>query len=161
MMLMAPNNLVLREATTGELPAALAVLHAAFEEYRTQLNPPSSAHRETIASLQARLESGHLLLALIDGDIVGCVIYQVEPDYMYLGRLAVLPAHRRRGIGTALIAYIEDYARAIAAPRVRLGVRIALAHVRNRYERMGYRLVEERSHPGFATPTYVFLEKEL
>lgn len=155
------SSVILREATTADLPAALAVLQAAFEEYRTQLEPPSSVHRETVESLQARLTIGHLVLALVDDNVVGCVLYQAEPDYVYLGRLAVLPSYRGCGIGTALIDYVEDCARAMAARRVRLGVRIALHHLRERYERMGYRLVEERMHPGYAAPTYVMLEKDL
>src|SRR5690242_6494570 len=119
------SSVILREATADDIPAALAVLHAAFEEYRTRLDPPSSAHRETVESLQARLTSAHLVLALMDDMVVGCVLYQVEPDYVYLGRLAVLPSYRRCGIGTALIGYVEDCAKVIATSRVRLGVRVA------------------------------------
>ncbi len=46
-------------------------------------------------------------------------------------------------------------------PRVRLGVRIVLARLRAYYERLGYRVVEEHAHVGYAEPTYVILEKDL
>ena len=34
----------------------------------------------------------------------------------------------------------------LGLPRVRLGVRVALPHLRARYERLGYRLIEQRNH---------------
>ena len=80
---------------------------------------------------------------------------------MYFGRLAVLPAYRNRGISALLIAYVEQRARELGLPRVRLGVRVALPHLRARYERLGYRVIEQRSHAGYAEPTYLVMEKLL
>jgi ribosomal protein S18 acetylase RimI-like enzyme len=155
------SQLTLREATDGDLPTALAVLQAAFAEYRGWLDPPSGVHEETVASLRAKMVSGRMVLALLDDTVVGCVLYQPENDHVYLGRLAVLPAYRNRGIATALTAYVEQRARALGIPRVRLGVRVALPHLRARYERMGYHLVEQRSHAGYTAPTYLMLEKPI
>lgn len=153
--------LTLRDAAEDELPAALAVIQAAFEEHRTRLDPPSGVHRETVASLRAALGGGHVLLAELEGAIIGCVLYRAEADHMYLGRLAVLPAHRRRGVGQALIAEVEARARARGLPRVRLGVRVGLPELRDRYERAGYRVISEHRHTGYTEPTYLILEKSM
>jgi predicted N-acetyltransferase YhbS len=157
----AVSRITLREAAEDDLPAALAVLHAAFEEYRALLDPPSGVHRETVESLRTYLARGRLTLALLENDVVGCVLYHAEEHYMYFGRLSVLPAWRGRGIARALIEHVEARARDLGLARVRLGVRIALPHNRAYYERMGYRLVEARAHAGYAEPTFVILEKSL
>ena len=80
---------------------------------------------------------------------------------MYLSRLAVLPAFRRRGLGTALIELVEKRTRARNLTRVYLGVRIALDRQRAYYERLGYRPIGEAAHPGFAQPTYLLMGKGL
>jgi ribosomal protein S18 acetylase RimI-like enzyme len=82
-------------------------------------------------------------------------------DYVDLFRLAVLPSHRRRGVGRALVEYVETRALALGIPRVQLGVRMALPVNRGYYERLGYRFLEARAHSGYAEPTYVILEKKL
>jgi ribosomal protein S18 acetylase RimI-like enzyme len=155
------SRIVLREALEDELSTALAVLHAAFEEYRAWLDPPSGVHRETLQSVRAYLERGHLLCALLGETMAGCVLFHAEQDHMYFGRLSVLPAFRNQGIARALIDRVEESARALDLPRVRLGVRVALPHNRAYYERIGYRLLEARAHSGYAEPTYVILEKAL
>ena len=155
------RRVVLREAGAADLPAALAVLHAAFEEYRAWLDPPSGVHRETLESLGAYLECGHLTLALLGRDIAGCVLYHAEEGHMYFGRLSVLPAFRNRGIARLLIEHVESCARDLGLARIRLSVRVAQPRNRAYYERMGYRFVEARSHAGYAEPTYAVLEKAL
>jgi ribosomal protein S18 acetylase RimI-like enzyme len=157
----AVSRVVLREAGADDLLAALAVLHAAFEEYRAWLDPPSGVHRETVESLRAYLARGHLTLALLQSEIVGCVLYHAEEDHVYFGRLSVLPAARNRGIARTLVDHVEARTCDLGLPRVRLSVRIALPHNRAYYERIGYRFVEARTHTGYSEPTYVVLEKAL
>lgn len=152
---------VLREAAEADLPTALAVLRAAFEEYQDWLDPPSGVHRETVESLATAMASGRLILADLEGVLAGCVLYRPGHDHIYFGRLAVLPAYRRRGVAGALVAYVEQRGRELNLPCVRLGVRVALPELRERYERMGYHVVEARRHAGYPEPTYLILEKAL
>lgn len=155
------DDLVLREATLADVPAIVAVLHAAFREYDGWLDPPSGVHAETVESIGEKMREAQVALALLGGQVVGCVMYHAERAHVYFGRLAVLPERRGRGVGGALIGYVEEQARVLGLRRVRLGVRVALSELRARYERMGYRLFEERRHAGYDQPTYVLLEKEL
>ncbi|MBK9715892.1 MAG: four helix bundle protein [Kouleothrix sp.] len=160
-LLTTDYSLVLREATDADIATIFAVTQAAFGEYLGRLDPPSGVHKETVETVREKLASGHSVLALLGERVVGSVFYKAEPAYVYLGRLAVLPDQRGRGIATALIGYVERRARELARPRVRLGVRVALPHLRARYERMGYGVVEQRYHEGYAEPTYVMMEKLL
>ena len=155
------SSITLHEATDADIPALVAVLMAAFEEYRGVLDPPSGAHDETEERLRVTLREAHAVLARAGGELVGCVFYAPMSNYVDLFRLAVLPAYRRRGIARALVAEVEARALALGIPRMQLGVRVALPANRAYYERMGYRFLEARTHTGYAEPTYVILEKIL
>jgi len=155
------SEIVLREATDDDIPTIVAVTRAAFDEYTGWLNPPSGAQNETPEKVRSKLASGHGVLALIGDRVVGSVYYSAEAEYVYLGRLAVLPEYRSQGIGSVLVAEVERRALALGRPRVRLGVRLALPQLRARYERLGYQVYEERRHEGFAEPTYLMMEKLL
>jgi GNAT superfamily N-acetyltransferase len=158
---MHAGAMTLREATADDVPTLLGLVHAAFEQYRDRLDPPSGAHHETEATLRGALEAGGAVLACVDGQPVGCVFYHREAAHVYVGRLSVLPAFRRRGVGQALTDDVERQARTIGVPRVQLGVRTALPRLRAYYERCGYRVVREERHAGYETPTYVVMEKNL
>src|SRR5262245_41381900 len=124
------SEIVLCEATDDDIPTIVAVTQAAFDEYTGRLNPPSGAPNETPENVLAKLASGRSVLALVGDRVVGSVYYSAEPEYVYLGRLAVLPEYRGRGIGSALVAEVERRARELGIARVRLGVRLALPHIR-------------------------------
>jgi ribosomal protein S18 acetylase RimI-like enzyme len=158
---MAVESWVLHEATEADTATILALVLAAFEEYRGQLDPPSGAHAETLDSIREKMRSAQVVLACVEGKPVGCLFCQSEEDHLYLFRLAVLPEHRRNGLGRALVEHAERRARELGFARVRLGVRTALERQRAYYERQGYRQVRAESHPGYETPTYLILEKAL
>jgi ribosomal protein S18 acetylase RimI-like enzyme len=150
-----------RAATAADVPTLLALVHAAFEQYRGRLDPPSGAHGETEATLREALSGGAALLACAGGEPTGCVFYHRDREHVYLGRLSVLPAFRGRAVGQALTDEVERRARALGVPRVQLGVRMALPWLRAYYERCGYRVVREETHAGYRAPTYVVMEKDL
>jgi predicted N-acetyltransferase YhbS len=162
------NEIRLREATDADIPTIVALIHAAFKEYDGMIDPPSGAHKETEEKLREAMKTERAVLALLNPDgekggdqVLACVLYRAESDYMYFGRLAVLPVYRNRGISAMLIGYVEQHARELRLPRVRLGVRVALPHLRAYYERLGYRVIDERSHAGYTVTTYVVMEKLL
>lgn len=154
------GQLSLLEASDEDAPTLLQLMLVAFQEYEGVLDPPSAAHTETVESVNKRLASGSAVLALIDGDPAGFAFYQPHGTHLYFSRLSVLPAIRNRGIGRALIDYVEARAREHGFAGVRLGVRVQLPHMRARYERLGYRITEYRTHEGYEKPTYVFMEKD-
>jgi GNAT superfamily N-acetyltransferase len=154
-------TLTLRDALPDEAPLVTHLILTVFEEFRGQLNPPSGAHNKTPDKVGAKMAQGGALLAVVEGEVAGCVLYYPEAGRMYLGRLAVLPAYRRHGVGQALVAAVEDKARQAGYNRVSLSVRVALPHNRAFFERMGYRWCSDEYHPGFTQPTFVKLEKKL
>ena len=113
------------------------------------------------------------VIASVDGEAVGCARWSVQVDdatpaaeapevgpdvgpeatraFLYVGRVAVLPAHRGRGVATALMAWCERLAVERGLSEVRLGVRLGLARNEALYRRLGYRptgSLEEREGYG-------------
>src|SRR5581483_5166274 len=146
------SEIYLREVSEADAATIVSILRSAFQEYRALLDPPSGVHRETVESIVEKMKTGRWVIAELDGRAVGCVVYDNRGEYVYLGRLAVLPEFRRRGIGTALIEYVEAQARALNVAHVRLGVRIVLKELRASYARRGYREIEYHAHEGYAEP---------
>ena len=124
---------VLRKAADQDAPILLRIMQAAFEEYVGRLDPPSAAHTETIENVRKRLSEGSAVLASIDDEPVGFAFYQPQDTHLYFSRLSVLPEYRRRGIGRALIDFVEQRALEEGFKGVRLGVRVPLPELRARY----------------------------
>jgi ribosomal protein S18 acetylase RimI-like enzyme len=153
------GQMTIREAILDDAPTLLALMVAAFAEYEGLLDPPSGAHGETVATVVRKLSSGGAALALVDGEPAGFAFYEPDDDLLYFGRLSVLSRFRNRGIGRALLDYVEARARHTGAAGVSLGVRLQLPHLVARYERLGYHITEYMTHDGYDKPTYVYMEK--
>src|SRR5215203_2987841 len=106
----SPTNLKIRAVEADEFELLLAVIEAAYIEYDGKLTPPSGAQDETVTSLATKLECGAGAIAWQDSTAVGSVLYEVRTESMYLGRLAVPPLCRKRGIGALLVHYVEEQA---------------------------------------------------
>jgi ribosomal protein S18 acetylase RimI-like enzyme len=135
------------------------VIHGAFAQYRGVLEPPSGALALDAAEVRRLMELGGILICESAGEIAACVFHRTHPDHVYLGRLAVLPAFRGRGMGGRLVGAVEALAVEAERDRVRLGVRLALPQNREFFERLGYRQVGLDSHTGSTVPTFAWFEK--
>ena len=69
----------------------------------------------------------------------GCVaLEKAGADLCYLGRLAVLPEHRNRGFGQALINHLFDQARKFGIRRVEIGIISKHRKLKNWYKKIGF-----------------------
>lgn len=152
------DNLALRPATDEDVSALTRLLREAFAE-QSALSPPSGALTETDAKVRGVMETAGVFVAMAGEEVAGCVFHAVEGRALYLFRLAVRPAYRRRGIAAALLDECERLARELGLPRTRLSVRLSLPRQQAYYERHGYRIVRFGTHPGFSQPTFATLEK--
>jgi GNAT superfamily N-acetyltransferase len=156
-----PAQLALRRARPEDASQLRRIVAAAFAQYEGRLDPPSGALVESEDSLRAKIADGGAWLCQHAGEPIGCAFFAPRADHLYLGRLAVLPAWRGRGVGELLLQRVEDDAREQGFASVQLGVRLALSPLRGWYEARGYTLLEERSHAGYAWPTIAQLIKRL
>jgi predicted N-acetyltransferase YhbS len=155
------DSIVVRSVTQVDAPLILGIVQQSFEEYQGILDPPSGAHRETVDTVRGKIAEGGAFLALIGDEPAGCVVYEPEENALYLGRLAVLPAYRKHGVGRTLVKAVENRARELHQPKVTLGVRVQLPRNRAFFESLGYQVVHYNSHEGHSEPTFMTLEKPL
>jgi len=74
-----------------------------------------------------------------DGRACGCVaLEKAGPDLCYLGRLAVLPEHRNKGFGQALVNHLFEQAGKIGIRRVEIGIISKHRKLKNWYRKFGF-----------------------
>jgi predicted GNAT family N-acyltransferase len=118
----------------GEVRAALALRHEVFVvEQGVPLEEEIDEHDETDAL--------HLVAVSEDGRVVATCRLVADGETVKLGRVAVAPAARRRGIASRLLAEGEARARALGARRVALAAQTDALPL---YERAGYTPYGER-----------------
>ena len=121
------------------------------------LQPPSSVLREAPSDLVARLRTETALVASAGEHIVGSVFCAAKDDALYLTRMAVAPAWRGQGVGSALLAACADEARRMGAARLTLRVRQNLPDNRAYFERRGFIVTGEGQDSG--RPPYFAMER--
>jgi predicted GNAT family N-acyltransferase len=115
-----------------EVRAALALRHEVFVvEQRVPIDEEVDAHDETALHL----------VAVDDDRVVATARIVMDGETAKLGRVAVAPSARRRGIASRLIAACEAEARARGARRVALAAQTGALAL---YERAGYTAHGER-----------------
>ena len=97
------------------------------------------------AELDGRDGDAIHVVALAAGAVVGTCRLLVEGDTARLGRMAVAPRWRRRGVGTALLAEAERVATRRAVRHIALHAQLSAQalYARNGYRSGGERFVEE------------------
>lgn len=142
-------------ATHSDLPAILSLQYLAYQSEAVLLQnfsiPPL---KQTLAELEAEFDSGIILKAVENDEIIGSVRAKQENGTLLIGKLIVHPNHQGKGIGTQLLYAIEQ---ASAAPRYELFTSSKSEKNIRLYERVGYRkFAEKQVSPGLS---FVYLEK--
>ena len=96
----------IRPGTEDDFQALLQVQQAAFGEY-ADVYEVSAWTKETVESLKLDAQDKHLLVAEIDGTVVGSVRFWTVAGVCVIRLLSVSPAHQGRGVGKALMQEIE------------------------------------------------------
>ncbi|MBO3740852.1 GNAT family N-acetyltransferase [Actinoplanes flavus] len=124
--------MILRAATTSELPAVLTFWQEAAENDNRPVDTV-----EAVTALHRR-DPAALILALDGDEIVGTVIAGWDGWRCHLYRLAVAPARRRAGIGGRLIAAAEERFRSFGGTRADAMVLDANETAHRIWKRHGY-----------------------
>lgn len=98
--------------------------------------------------------TGTLLLAELDGSVVGCAGIRVVGSEAELTKVFAAPEARGRGVGTMLVRAAEREAAARGAGAVRLETRSDLHEACALYERLGYAAVEPFSDGAYSDRWY-------
>lgn len=142
--------------------AVAALVRAAFAAQSVPTDPPASALRLTAADVVAHLAAGGGgAVEEETGTLAASVMWSEIEGGLYISRLAVGTAFRRRGLARALLESAERAARAARLPRLHLGTRLVLLDNRRLFAGAGFVEVALHAHPGYAEPTWVEMEKRL
>jgi ribosomal protein S18 acetylase RimI-like enzyme len=139
----------------------IRIIHAAFERYKND-PMPSSALLETAQTIEKELLRGLKVFGIFeDGELFGVVKATTYADYLYFARLAVIPNQQRKGIASALLLFLESYAKELKLQRIECKVRKSETDNIRLYKNLGYKIVKEeqtQSPTGFIMDT-VTMEK--
>ena len=146
----------LENAELKHLERIVAISKAAFDSdihvgASEQDAPPN--YDSILWHIQMKYE-GHLLQAIIDGEIVGGAILFVDKDgeTLYIGRIFIDPVHHRKGYGLSLMKMVETYYPGIK--KIKLDTPLWNVRTNAFYTKLGY--CEVNRDEGFA-----YYQKEL
>ena len=141
-------TLHLRPARPGDLPFLLSLaprlVEAGVPKWRMPAHVVEAERGALTRALAAGSPDAPILIAEADGAPVGFVYLETQVDF-FTGRshahvavLAVVNAAQGHGVGQALLAAAEDWARDRGHPFISLNVFTDNARARRVYERLGY-----------------------
>jgi GNAT superfamily N-acetyltransferase len=145
----------------GRWDELMALILSSFAYMDSVIDPPSSAHRLTLASLAQKTVDEIAFVAVEEEKLVGCMFLRPEPDCLYVGKLAVAPGQQGKGIGRQLLTIAEKVAGERQLSVLRLETRIELTGNHDTFGRWGFRKTAEKSHAGFDRVTFVEMQKAL
>ncbi len=141
--------------------AVLALILDAFAFMEGRIDPPSSAHRLTVAEMAAQAGTGAVWAIEEQGRPVACLFAKPRGDALYLGKLAVARSHRNRGLAGILAAAAETEARARGLARLELETRVELTENHAAFARLGFAKTGETAHSGYDRPTSITMSRPL
>ena len=125
-------NVEIREATTGDIDAVLALWSADADPGRTIIDEPDALRR------LLTWPGGALLLAETERELIGTVIAGWDGWRGNLYRLVVSAEHRRQGVARALVAEAERRLREQGCPRITALVHVGLPEAPKFWKAAGY-----------------------
>jgi ribosomal protein S18 acetylase RimI-like enzyme len=122
-------------------------MRQAFAEYAGALPVESGANAESLRDVEEAMAAGGAVLAFVDDTAVGSATFTMQDVDLYVGRVAVLPSHRRRGVASAVMRFLEGVAAERGLAAIRISVRDSLPSNVGLYRSLGYELVSIDPHP--------------
>lgn len=129
----------IRPATAADVPAVKAVTDAAYHPYIERIGvvpvPMEADHAADVAAGRV----------FVTGDpVVGVLVLVPHADHLFLDSIAVHPEAAGQGVGRRLLAFVDERARSLGLPEVRLYTNAMMWENQKLYPRHGYELVERR-----------------
>ncbi|MFJ8309233.1 MULTISPECIES: GNAT family N-acetyltransferase [unclassified Streptomyces] len=129
----------IRLATAADVPRVKEVTDAAYHPYVERIGlvpvPMEADHAANVAAGRV----------FVTGDpVAGVLVLVPEPDHLFLDSISVHPDVKGTGLGRRLLHFVDDRARALGLPEIRLYTNAMMWENQKIYPRYGYELVERR-----------------
>ena len=154
----------IRRATPADAPAVRAIVEEVYVGGGWADPQRAPLYVRSLLDAETRIAEADVFLAEADGRALGTVTATDRPPLANIARpgelevrmLAVLPAARRAGVGTGLMAACEELAQARGRQRVVLSTEAEMLAAQSLYEGLGYRRTPDRDWviDGFPLITY-------
>ena len=148
-------GLAVRPAVSGDAPGVRALVEAAYAPYVARIGRRPAPMTADYAALIAE---GVVWVAPGPGRLRGVLVMMPEGDHLFLENIAVHPEEQGRGLGRALMAFVDEHARALGLSAVELYTNEAMTENLAFYPRLGFVEVDRRTEDGFRR---VFMRKTL
>jgi GNAT superfamily N-acetyltransferase len=153
--MVSATHLEVRRAGPEDAPAIAAVLHESFVEFKALYTEGGfAATTPGTEQVLTRMREGPIWVALREGAVMGTVAAVVKDESVYVRGMAVSPAARAAGAGTALLQHVEGWASSQGSGRLLLSTTPFLSSAIRLYERYGFRRTDEGLHDLFGTPLF-------
>ncbi|MED5611678.1 GNAT family N-acetyltransferase [Pseudomonas sp. JH-2] len=143
----------IRQATPDDAPAIARLVDEAYSPYIPRIGrkpaPMLDDYRQVIAEAD-------VFVCALDGEVAGVLVLRPQGPVVLLENIAVAPAFKGRGIGKALLAFCEDYARARRLEAIELYTNQLMTENIALYTKLGYQETHRATEDGFAR---VFMRK--
>lgn len=149
----------LRRGPVGDWSALHALLVTCFAYMDGRIDPPSSLGAMMPESLRRKADRETLVTLWQGPSLAACGYLEDTGRSVCLGKLAVHPDHRGRGLAARIVAEAEAVARALGRPVLELQTRVELEENHATFARLGFREVARTAHPGYDRPTSVTMER--
>jgi len=137
------------------------LLQCCFAPMEKRIDPPSSLNRMSPDDLRRKAENETLVLVRSGRELVACGFFAEHADALYLGKLAVRPDFRRRGILRSIVSIAEETARDKSIKALVLQTRIELVENHATFQALGFTRTGETCHAGYNRPTSITMRKPL
>lgn len=151
------SEVLLRPIRTADAGEVLTLQRAAFvSEAQIYGDPKQSPLTQTLEELEAELRDAGGFVAVVGERIVGAIRTRESGDLLQIGRIAIAPDVQGQGIGSKLLAAVEEHSSCAEAELFTGSLSDANLRL---YESRGYR-ESERIDNGDGT-AQIFLRKRL
>lgn len=147
------SQVLVRRLIEGDsLEDLTALLHRAYAQL-ANMGLRYWATHQTVEDTKKRVTTGECWVSELSGTIVGTILlippgtldnlcdWYARPGIAVLSQFAVEPSLQRQGLGSCLLAKMEERASEIGAVEVAIDTAEPARHLVESYERRGYRFI--------------------
>lgn len=154
--------MTVRRARPDEDWAAIhRLVSACFEQMDGRIDPPSSIRRWSPEIFANEAASGAGYVVEREGALIACGFGKAKGDAWYLGKIAVAPEARGKGLSRAIIDAAEEDAKRHGLAALEIETRIELTENHQVFAALGFAKTTETAHPGYNRPTSITMRKPL
>ena len=144
-----------RRAKASELSSVLDLIQQQFSYMDGRVDPPSSMHDLKVDDLAGQD------VWVVGEPLRACMILSSKEDHLYLGKVAIRPDCRGKGLLRELIKKTENIASQYGFKSIVLESRIELMEVHRAFSGVGFVEIGRGSHKGFDRDTYIIMERRI